>query len=384
MREPAAQVCHRLAMVLLAESSKAAERLADPEELEALHDFRVTLRRLRTYLRAYRAHFPKTIARKGRRQLRRVMTATNAGRDGEVQIAWLRQQLAKRGVPKLQQRGLRLVLADLETHQEVFQQNRLEVVQREFVQVRDKLNGRLAKSYELTQSATRPGEPTFAATTSAILGAKAHALQRRLADIRAASDKKQLHRARLATKRLRYILEPIRALVSGGRDAVRRLKRLQDDLGDLHDLQTLELVVRASIERTAMEWSHALTAAAAREDRVSAIPRGRSQAADARALAAGVQRIAAVQRRLFRNIERRWLHDHARDFLQRMEAILDQMAPAETADEPPVGPGEPPTPAAPSASEATNLDVSETAPPTKWSHRNAASYPRRTREPVQR
>ena len=43
-----------VALALIAECDRAAGRLASGEDDEALHDFRVALRRLRTTLRAFR------------------------------------------------------------------------------------------------------------------------------------------------------------------------------------------------------------------------------------------------------------------------------------------------------------------------------------------
>ena len=44
-----------------------------------------------------------------------------------------------------------------------------------------------------------------------------------------------IHRARIAAKHLRYLLEPFAPAVSGGDTTVDRLKALQDGFGDVHD-----------------------------------------------------------------------------------------------------------------------------------------------------
>jgi len=58
------------------------------EDSAALHDFRVALRRLRANQRAYRDQ----IGAKQDKRLRRLAHATNAARDREVQLDWLRLQ----------------------------------------------------------------------------------------------------------------------------------------------------------------------------------------------------------------------------------------------------------------------------------------------------
>src|SRR3954454_11087444 len=77
-----------LALSFLDQAAEARPRLSDPAETEALHDFRVGLRRLRSCLKAYGSWLdvPKKLAER----LRRLAGSTGPGRDTEVQIEWLR------------------------------------------------------------------------------------------------------------------------------------------------------------------------------------------------------------------------------------------------------------------------------------------------------
>jgi hypothetical protein len=52
-------------------------------------------------------------------------------------------------------------------------------------------------------------------------------------------DAAALHEARIMSKRLRYLLEPIRAYVAEAQPIVKKTKRLQDVLGDLNDVHVL-------------------------------------------------------------------------------------------------------------------------------------------------
>ena len=81
-----------LALSYLDETARAQARLTNPDDGEALHDFRVGLRRLRSCVRAYRPFLKGSISGKMRRRLRALTLDTNAGRDTEVQLAWLRDQ----------------------------------------------------------------------------------------------------------------------------------------------------------------------------------------------------------------------------------------------------------------------------------------------------
>src|SRR5918998_1337794 len=77
-----------LALTYLDEIALAERRLADPQDAEALHDFRVALRRLRSCIRAYRNELKGSVSKRMRRSLRELMLVTNEGRDAEVHLEW--------------------------------------------------------------------------------------------------------------------------------------------------------------------------------------------------------------------------------------------------------------------------------------------------------
>src|SRR6185437_7228777 len=55
------------------------------------------------------------------------------------------------------------------------------------------------------------------------------------------------HRARVAAKHLRYLLEPFAPAVSGGETTVDRLKALQDGFGDVHDAHVFGTELREAL-----------------------------------------------------------------------------------------------------------------------------------------
>jgi CYTH domain-containing protein len=67
----------------------------------------------------------------------------------------------------------------------------------------------------------------------------AERLERRLDRVEDADYQDEAHRARIAAKRLRYLVEPFAAELEGAPDVVKRLKRLQDALGEMHDADVL-------------------------------------------------------------------------------------------------------------------------------------------------
>jgi len=90
LRRPAAASAAAIGLARLGEARAACTRLANESDRDALHDFRVAVRRLRTVLRAFRREL-KTVPKKLERQLRDLTRATSGGRDAEVQLAWLAQ-----------------------------------------------------------------------------------------------------------------------------------------------------------------------------------------------------------------------------------------------------------------------------------------------------
>ena len=89
---PAKESARLLALSFLQAATEARQRLEDARDREALHDFRVALRRLRSCLRAYGPHLRESVSKRRRRRLRDLAAATGASRDAEVHLAWLHEQ----------------------------------------------------------------------------------------------------------------------------------------------------------------------------------------------------------------------------------------------------------------------------------------------------
>src|SRR4051794_1842066 len=88
LERPATDVSRLIAGDLLERASTAARRL-DKDDPEALHDFRVALRRLRTHQKAYQDVLGRAATKKLRKRLKKIARATNASRDVEVGREWL-------------------------------------------------------------------------------------------------------------------------------------------------------------------------------------------------------------------------------------------------------------------------------------------------------
>ncbi|HYA38780.1 MAG TPA: CHAD domain-containing protein [Candidatus Methylomirabilis sp.] len=220
--ESAGEASVRLARRHLDAAGEAVERLAEAADPEALHDFRVALRRLRSVMRAYRSCLSK-LPKKLRRQLKRVARATSVGRDAEVFLEWLGSHqsfpVSERAAREWMQRW----------HEQVrdtaYRQLRSEIPA-DFTA--------LAKRLHQTLTASRNAAP-YGEVTAARLHAQLAELAADLAGVHSLADAELIHAARIQAKRLRYLIEPLSRRLPGASTGVKRLRAFQDDTGALCD-----------------------------------------------------------------------------------------------------------------------------------------------------
>jgi len=301
---PAAQSVRLIALGYLDEAVPALERLSDPEDKEALHDFRVALRRLRTTLRAYRPQLEGSVPRRLRRRLRDVADDTNEARDAEVALAWLRpleQELSTR-----ERVGLHWLIGRLEHGQDQDLPEMLADARRSFTSVERKLRKGL-EVYRRPVAVQRAApEERFGSVASAVLQDQAQRLDEILATIESRDDE-AIHRARIAAKRLRYTLEPVAPSLSSGADLVPRLKRLQDLLGELHDLSELEDEVRIAMEAAAVARAGRIWELILDDETESPALHAAQRRRQNPGLFAVAQRSRARRDMLFRQLRAEWL-----------------------------------------------------------------------------
>jgi CHAD domain-containing protein/CYTH domain-containing protein len=322
----AEEVARRIALEFLAEAREASLRLDDSEDGEALHDFRVAIRRLRSTARAWRGELRKSISKPHRRALRAVQTATGAGRDAEVALAWLADQRSQLGGP--QHRGLAWLTHRLEQRRSEAMGRVRREVRAEFDDLHDDLRNHLELMSVETHLA-RAAEPQAAFADELARKARRYAndLARLLEQVGSPDDEVPCHRARISGKRLRYLLEPVRAQVEGAAGIVRQCKTLQDVLGDLNDAHVLLRELGTAVEDAGVEHAQRLYALARegdgerlrRETRRSARP--------------GLLELTRlVQQRienLYAELERDWIEGgvHALiDDVERMATLLERLA----------------------------------------------------------
>jgi len=236
LRRPARCVVRRVALAQLETIRRASDAYGRAQP-RALHDVRVALRRLRTWLRAYHGEIDDTVRTRIIRKIHRVQTATNAERDLEVQYQWLRAHVARpseasgggghRALRRLRRR-----------HRDAHGDATIEITRRlpplmaaltsalSWYPVRVDLGGAIVT-------------PTMAHAAANALASAARDLDARFARVAGPDDAHRVHAARIAAKRVRYLIEPLveTRLVPPG--AIERLTALQDGMGELHDAETM-------------------------------------------------------------------------------------------------------------------------------------------------
>jgi len=226
----AARGARLVARELLRRARALSQGLRRPDDPDALHDFRVALRRFRSWERAYRPYLGKAVPKRGRKALRELADATNAGRDAEVHLMWI--QRASQSLSPEHLSGAAWLTGRLEERRDQVYRRVARKTGPLFQRVEPVLRFRLRRP-------AGPDVDRFGAVTATLLQAHAVGVQQHLDRIKVPADEPAIHAARIRAKRLRYLLEPLEPYREETGALIQRLRGLQDRLGELHDLHLL-------------------------------------------------------------------------------------------------------------------------------------------------
>lgn len=319
-----------LALSYLDQAAAAWPRVHDPEDSEALHDFRVAIRRLRSSLRSYSEWLEKSLPKKLLKRLRRLARSTGPGRDTEVQIEWLRGR--SRHLSSYHRAGLHWLLTRLEERMRAAYGEMEAELAHEFEKVEEDLRRRLSVYKTEVHLDGSPHKVTLGDVTAKILRGEVAALEKHLSRIAGPDDVEEAHEARIQAKRLRYLLEPLAGEIPGAPPLVKRFKAFQDLLGELHDAHVLETELSEAVEAAAADRARHLLSLSLQGPEDERALRAAGRRSNESGLIALVRLNRARRDRLFEEIQEGWTDGKADAFLREVEGLGEAMAPPNTPD----------------------------------------------------
>ncbi len=305
---PAYEGAVRIARFYLNRAGQSAVRLRKKGDDQALHDFRVSLRRLRSNLQAYAPYLATAVSPKQRKRIRNLASSTGGGRDAEVQLTWLEVHQLDAAIDEGP--GVELLREELERQLKEGYGSGVSRALSKFAKLDERLRRRLDDLETAGRASGLNEGLRFSAAIERCIPEYAAELDVNLSRVHSIADEAEAHRARIRAKRLRYLFEPIADDVEGVDEVLVSLKGLQDLLGNLRDAQLLSGLV-GDLGRQAEHG-----------------PR-----TDARL---GLRRIAgwleADQQELFANLREHWLGDRSAPFFESVEKIRASLVTTGSAD----------------------------------------------------
>ena len=298
----------------------AAQARFDDGEADALHDLRVAIRRLRSWLRAFRPELADTVRGRTRRKLHALATATNEARDAEVALAFIERQPA---LPARTRAAVRVMVGELEKACQDHAREMRRTVDRDLPKAARSLSSQLESWWERHRidapAPVRPMSDVFA-------NALRHQVQRTesaLAHVDATSKADVVHRARIAAKRLRYLLEPLDEEL-GTVEPIRLLRSMQQQLGDARDAHRIATqLVREIGERAARDArGRALTSAGIVSDDDGERP---GPAAGRAGLTELARRAHAARDTAYAEFAAQWSKAELASLVHQIDAIADRV-----------------------------------------------------------
>ncbi len=241
---PVERAARLLALRFLADAAEGRRRLDDPADEEALHDFRVGLRRLRSTLRTYRPWLRESVRGRDRRRVASLAHATGESRDLEVQLGWLQTRHTRQWARE--RASAEWLAGRLRERKRHADGDLAAAAAGRFEKEARRLSRRLARYDGRIDPALPAGGPRLRDVMWEVADALVAEMRARLAEVQSIADQEPAHGARIAGKRLRYLLEPFAGGIVDGKVSIGRLKELQELLGEMHDAHVLLEGVRAA------------------------------------------------------------------------------------------------------------------------------------------
>ncbi len=321
------EAARRIALVFLEEASAAAARLDDPDDEEALHDFRVAVRRLRATARAYDEELDGVLGKKERRRLKKLQRATGPGRDAEVALCWLEK--TRPSIGEAHVLGFETLVRRLEEQKASCYARAKKQVRRDFEKFRKALERRLEVMTVEVHLRDPSPPPTWAEGLADEARAAIDEVVADLEGVRGQDDAGALtgvHDARIAMKRMRYLLEPARDHVQAIRPLIKECKSLQDVLGEINDCHVLNALLDETVEEATKRRAERLHELALADDEERM--RDEVRRTERPGFEEIRRRLVAREEALMQSVRADWLQGglstfagHVRALTERLEAL---------------------------------------------------------------
>ncbi|WP_051748866.1 CHAD domain-containing protein [Nevskia soli] len=317
------RAARKLLLRQLKNAEAAGHRLAIGEDPDALHDFRVALRRFRSIERAHRDWVADALPKKLRKRLRELVQSTGPARDSEVQLGWL--DLQRAALRPNQRSGYQWLRRRLEDRQ-----------RQGYAAIRAAVPLEFAALGALLRAAlTMPSEATpvsFAQVSGERLRPLVAEIDGSFAAI--GEDAEQMapvHAARLLVKRARYLLEPVAAALPDGKELVRRLGGLQDLLGEMHDAEVLGASLGEAAADAGAARYRALIRQALGDDAAEFGPVARQRGDERAGLSALARRVQEQMRAGRAQLLEKLRSGEISALMRRLDAAAKELAPPRVA-----------------------------------------------------
>lgn len=255
LREPVDRGIRLVALSLIDDAKQAADALTSAaDDLrnggekgdEALHDFRVAVRHVRSWIRAFKPQLKKSLSKKHRRALSSVSDATRRAREAAVHVKWLQGE--RRALSARHRVGLGWLADQEQDRRRSGCDDALESAS-DLATIIPKIANSLN---EYSASVRQPDTNNcFGVAFAEAVRKAGDELRSTLASIHKHTDIEGVHAARIAAKNLRYLADPIVGATGDGDDVISSLKGLQDRLGQLHDIHVLSQELVEMTEKAA-------------------------------------------------------------------------------------------------------------------------------------
>jgi CHAD domain-containing protein len=203
-----------------------------------VHQARVASRRLREALPVLTEGLQHTKAGKANRKIRRLTQALGTVRELDVTLHLIDELAERPAIPRVALAEVRALVIEEREQRRSLMLERLDHVNA----------AKLARRLESVRESLLKPAPSHAwrAALAGRIARRAGRLERAIEDAGQIYEPEGLHEVRISAKKLRYALEIAdESGAAPSADALRVIKRVQDTLGRLHDLQVLQHHVAA-------------------------------------------------------------------------------------------------------------------------------------------